>query len=383
MRLMKLVEEPSKVALITSTSITTLMEIQRGILNYVRENGPWRVQLIQGREDERVLSTKMLKDLDGAIVNASALTPSLLAALNAARVPTITIDGRLNSPSIVATIRCDNENVGRTAADWLVERGFKNFAYFGALQPMVWSQERQAAFSKHLSRLGFSCAVFEDGRDTSTLSSWLAELPKPVALFVANDIAAPSVVNACNDAKLSIPREVAILSVDNIDTLCESLTPALSSIQLTTEAVGYEAARFLDLQMRRPRRAKTKPKVFHYKFSHIVERQSSTRMLKFDPIVERAMNFIRLNYAQNFTIEDLVCKMHLSKRMLEMKFKRATGHSPYAELIRYRIEKARVQIMNTTKSLQTIATECGFASASHLSHSFQTVLHKTPGSFRK
>ena len=379
---MKLVEQPPKVALLIPPTFSTENEVQRGILKYAREHGPWRIQLIQGRNDEMSLSKDKLREFDGVFLSGYTTNTGILPTLEAARIPTVTIDAEPMLSSLVAAIHCGNESVGRSAADWLTDRGFANFAYIGSLRPTEWSQRRQEAFVKRLSELGRDCKVFGSGQSNKKLIPWLTALPKPVAVLAANDLVGQQVLSACEDAKLDVPREVAILSVDNNEELCENLTPPLSSIQMTTETAGYEAARFLDRVMRHSKRKRQKPRRFYYAFFHVVERQTSTHMRHFDPIVDRAMNFIRLNLTQPFTVDDLAGKLHLSKRMLELKFKRSTGHSPHAELIRQRIDRARLLIQNTGKPLNAIAEECGFASASHLSRSFQNVLHATPGSFR-
>lgn len=379
---MKLVERPFRVALIIPPTFLTQAEVQRGILKYAREHGPWRIQLVQGRDDELACPPNKLKEFDGIFLSAYSMSASILAAIESARIPTVTMDAEPDLPSLVASIQCDNASIGRSAAEWLIERGFGNFAFVGSLQPSQWSRGRQETFAKRLSLAGRDCSIFVSGQHFGRLASWLTALPKPVAVLAANDLVGHQILNACEDAKLDVPREVAILAVDNNEELCENLTPPLSSIQMTTENAGYEAARFLDRTMRHSRRKRQKPKRFYYAFFHVVERQTSARMQHFDPIVERAMNFIRLNLAQPFRIDDLADKLHLSKRMLEMKFNRSTGHSPCAELIRQRVEKARMLIANTNKSLCSIAEECGFASASHLSRSFQNVLQATPGSFR-
>lgn len=379
---MTLVEHPFKVILLIPPTFSTEVEMKHGIMRYVRESGLWRIQLMHGRNDEPAFNQKMLQGLDGAFITAHTMGSNVLAALEAAQIPTVSIDAEPTIAPLVAAIHCDNESVGRSAADWLAGRGFANFAYIGSLRPTEWSQRRQEAFVKRLSELGRDCKVFGSGQSNKKLIPWLTALPKPVAVLSANDLVGQQVLSACEDAKLDVPREVAILSVDNNEELCENLTPPLSSIQMTTETAGYEAARFLDRVMRHSKRKRQKPRRFYYAFFHVVERQTSTHMRHFDPIVDRAMNFIRLNLTQPFTVDDLAGKLHLSKRMLELKFKRSTGHSPHAELIRQRIDRARLLIQNTGKPLNAIAEECGFASASHLSRSFQKALGRTPGSFR-
>ena len=71
-------------------------------------------------------------------------------------------------------------------------------------------------------------------------------LPKHTAVFAAYDICARQVLDACMEAGLDVPEDIAILSVDNDELLCETATPTLSSISMSTEQAGFKAAEPLE-----------------------------------------------------------------------------------------------------------------------------------------
>ncbi len=52
-----------------------------------------------------------------------------------------------------------------------------------------------------------------------TRKPWL-KLPRPVGVFAANDSVAAGVIAACDHRHLSIPQEIAVLGVDNDESLC-------------------------------------------------------------------------------------------------------------------------------------------------------------------
>ena len=380
---MKLIDRPPRVALFFPSTFTTHREVLQGIFHYVREHGPWRLHLVQGRDDEQRPALADLRSFDGVVACSRSLSPALVSALDRGRIPTVAVDATPRLKTLVATVTCDNGPIGRQAADWLVERGFRDFAFVGTPRAMEWSLRRQKAYVRRLAEHGFGCSVFDKSRRGATLASWLAKLPRPTAVFVANDVAARQVLNACADADLSVPRDVSVLSVDNDEDICETATPSLSSIQMTTEPAGYEAARLLDAHLlgrNRPRRA---PAKVVYTFAYVAERQSAALMRGSDKFVERALNFIHLNYAHDFRIDDLAEALGLSRRMLEIKYKRVTGRSPHAELLRYRLDRARTLIVSTSKPLDDIASECGFTSACHLAHRFREHFGQTPSSLRR
>jgi len=85
----------------------------------------------------------------------------------------------------------------------------------------------------------------------SSLSNWLKSLPKPVALMACDDNQGQHITEACRLSGIRIPEEVSVLGVDNDETTCALSDPPLSSIVLNTEKAGFEAARLMDLMIRK------------------------------------------------------------------------------------------------------------------------------------
>jgi LacI family transcriptional regulator len=71
-------------------------------------------------------------------------------------------------------------------------------------------------------------------------------LPKPVGVFAYHDLWAVQLIEACRLAGLRVPDDVAVIGTDNDDLLCRLSRPALSSIIIPGERVGWEAAAILD-----------------------------------------------------------------------------------------------------------------------------------------
>src|SRR5699024_6082617 len=80
----------------------------------------------------------------------------------------------------------------------------------------------------------------------SKLRRWLKQLPKPVAVFCSDDMAAIQTIAACKDAGLNVPDDVAVLGVDNDEVLCQMVSPQVSSMSLPQEEIGYNAAALLE-----------------------------------------------------------------------------------------------------------------------------------------
>ncbi|MEV5025695.1 LacI family DNA-binding transcriptional regulator [Paenibacillus sp. LPE1-1-1.1] len=67
---------------------------------------------------------------------------------------------------------------------------------------------------------------------------------RPQAIVAANDLMAIGVMHACEEAGLSIPRDMAVVGMDNLD-ISSRVHPKLTSVSLMQEEIGKQAARIL------------------------------------------------------------------------------------------------------------------------------------------
>ena len=74
-------------------------------------------------------------------------------------VPTVNVSSRL-AELPVPTVVSDNEAIGNMAAQHLVERGLKNFAFVGPMD-LDHNVKRLGGFSQTLEKAGYSCEPYE------------------------------------------------------------------------------------------------------------------------------------------------------------------------------------------------------------------------------
>ncbi|MCD6474996.1 MAG: LacI family DNA-binding transcriptional regulator [Anaerolineaceae bacterium] len=68
----------------------------------------------------------------------------------------------------------------------------------------------------------------------------LTASPELTAIVVYNDVRAAGVLRACNDLNIGIPRDIAIVSHDNI-ALSSLLIPSLTTVDIPKYQLGYQA----------------------------------------------------------------------------------------------------------------------------------------------
>ena len=193
------------------------------------------------------------------------------AVINA-NLPTIAIgltDEQMepgNPLSRFSEISSDPAEVARLAAEHLIERRLKRFAYIGS-DDRGWSRRRENKFRDYLASGGFQPYVYSSPklrrdrdweREQSLLARWMDRLPTPIGVFACDDDRGREVLEACKLAGLNVPEDVAVVGVDNDEVFCELADPPLSSIALNAETAGYRAAALLDSMMQGRERSAAK-----------------------------------------------------------------------------------------------------------------------------
>ena len=379
-----------RVALLIETARGYGRQLLRGIVRYARLHGPWSFYITPG-DFEQALPE--MQQWGGTGIIARITTPELARAILESGLPTIGLDlsatemGLRRAQSRFGEIHPDPVRAANLAADHLFERGFRRFAFVG-LTGRIWSTQRQEAFTSRIRREGCDCSVYEPrrgarnrewGREQEIMAGWLLTLPKPIGLYACNDDRGRQVLEAALAAGVQVPDEVAVIGMDNDELLCELCDPPLSSVALNAERAGYEAAAMLDQMMKgrlvEPRQLVVEP-------LWVVTRRSTDVLAMEDRHVAGALRFIRENVARPIQVADVLKAAPLSRRALEMRFRRAVGRSIHEEIHRLRLERAKRLLGETDMPVEKVAESAGFGGASYLSGVFRKKFGMTPIRYR-
>ncbi len=380
-----------RVALLVETSLGYGRALLRGVMRYARLHGPWAFYLQPG--DLRQLLPKM-EEWSGTGIIARIETPEMARAVLAARLPTIALDlnqkqlDPKNPLSRLSEVRPDSHKAGRLAAEHLLERGFRNFAFVGVWGDFPWSMQRSEGFAERLDEAGLSCNGFPMpramrdrrwGREQAILAEWLGQLPKPLGIMACDDDRGRHVLEACRAAGLQVPQDAAVVGVDNDELLCELSDPTLSSVALNAEQAGYEAAALLDGLMagriRKPQRILVDP-------VRVVARRSTDTHATEDHDLAQAVRFIQDNVVRPIGVRDVVERVGCSRRSLELRFQRMLGRSINEEIQQIRIERAKNLLAETDLSVAGVAEALGFGSSNYMIRLFRRKVGISPMAYR-
>lgn len=102
-----------------------------------------------------------------------------------------------------------------------------------------------------------------------------------------------------------------------------------------------------------------------------------------DPEMRQAALLLRERAGENFSMNEIAAAYGLGPVQFTRRFRAAHGCNPIEHLTQIRLEKARKLLVESSRTLDEIASECGWASGAYLSSVFKQHLRQSPGEFRK
>jgi LacI family transcriptional regulator len=381
-----------RVALIIESSRAYGRGLFLGVAKFVREHHEWSVQSEEWKWTDAL--PVWLSNWDGDGVIARVETPEMAAFVRRLGMPAVDVRGSVGGFGL-PLIDTDDRKVASLAAEHLMNRGFRHYAFCGFVGAN-YSDKRSHWFQEQLALSGFSCQIFIPPMQLAEvqttgyerqgllfqeeLGRWLVSLPKPIGVMACNDIRGQQILNLCRRLDLAVPEEVAIIGVDNDEILCELSDPPLSSVAPDTLRIGYDAAVLLDRMM-----AGGKPpaKPIFIPPRGIVTRRSTEVLALDDRQLAVGLRFIRDHAFDPITINEVAKVASMCRRVFERRFAAKMGRSPKAEVLRLRLEKVKQLLTDTDWNLSQIAEKTGFNYGEYLHTVFTQKTGITPGEFRR
>lgn len=169
-------------------------------------------------------SLRMLRQysVDGVIVASSTLPSSFAEAFKSAGLPVVHAFGRASRSPDVHVVGIDNIACGRMAAEALVQRGYARVAFLGGPRDATSTEDRAAGFLGALAACP-DIAVSVSYASAYTFNAGRAEMqrllaaPPAQAYFCGDDLLAVGAMTALQDAGLSVPGEVGLIGLNDME----------------------------------------------------------------------------------------------------------------------------------------------------------------------
>lgn len=212
------------------------------------------------------------------------------------------------------------------------------------------------------------------------IAAGLATLPRPAGVYCANDAIAVQTLEAALAAGFSVPNDIALLGTDNEGHLCENASPTLSSIELDFAGAGR---RCVAIVAERISHGGGEPVRETFGPLRIVRRTSTRRSARLDRSVVAAMDLIRARAVTNVSSREVVALFGCSRRMAEMRFRAATGHSILDEIHDVQIEHAKKLLANPRVKASMVPSLCGYESNPFFMGLFRRATGMSMGEWRE
>ena len=288
----------------------------------------------------------------------------------------------------IPNITADYIGTGRMAARFYLERGFRNFGFFG-FRNVCWSDERFEGFRQEVTAAGFGDSLYSYNLqdidhlwyyERQHLREWLHAIPKPIGIMACDDNQGNNLVEVCHVAGIRIPSELSILGVDNDELLCELGSTPLSSIQVNIEEGGYQTAALIEKRVLNPH---TPLEDIVLRPVKIVSRISTAAYATDDIQIQKAIQFIHRNVMRKISVEDVTGEVALSRRLLERRFKKITGQTIYQYITDVKLKQFAQMMTDTDDQLINIAISLGENDTKSISRRFKQIYGCTPIQWRE
>ena len=362
-----------------------------GIARYARTQGGWSF-FLEPRFPAMSLQLASLKKWKADGVIARVENQAIAQVIRALKLPTVDIRGAIRIPGVPG-VYTDHHKVVAMAGEHLISNGLKHLAFCG-FPGVDFSEIRQRIFAgfsfphgeKHVfspSQDQYSPQQTYEQRgaaDAKALQGWIKSLPKPVGIIACNDTRGWQLLEACANIGARVPYEVAVVGVDDDDVLCELAHPTLTSVSPNVETIGFDAAAMLERML-----SGKKPPADPILVAPIALelRGSSDMMALNNPILIEAVRLIRSKAAEGLNVDDLIKELYVSRSTLERQFHDQLNVTPYAYILRCRIDRVKQLLLDTRYNLAEISRMSGFRSVAHMVAVFRARIGQTPAQYRR
>ncbi len=373
-----------KVVIAIPTNGNDGREMMSGVFDFVNSHPNWEIHLINTRTDiANGALERHAKDADGIFLSIACNPRSLQKLLSATKIKIVISEdslvplfaGRANCGTIVL----DSVSIGEEAARYF--NGLGRFASYGFVhghKRFAWSEEREAGFRKgkadKTSLEVYSQEGDAAGRtltsaiDHDRLAEWLAGLPKPAAVFGANDLFARDVLEVCERLGLKVPQQVSVVGCDNDPLICPSTKVPLTSFQLPFRELGYRGAEMLARLMDG---GKAPRKPIRVAGTRLFERGSSAPVPPASALVERAKTHIAAAACDGLRASDVAAHLGVSRSLLDLRFRQICGKTVLEEINDRRLEEVKRLLAETNLTILQAGKQAGFNDPDNLKRLFR------------
>ncbi|SDT81044.1 LacI family DNA-binding transcriptional regulator [Actinoplanes derwentensis] len=195
---------------------------------------------------ERALTKLADQGVDGIVIAVPLISVTQKMEDITRDIPTVTVDGSRTAGARVLGI--DQRAAGRVATQHLLDLGHRQVWHVAGPDEWIEARQRREGWRECLAAAGIETPPVLEG-DWSPASGYrqgqiLAMIPEVTAVFAASDEMAFGIIRALRERGRSVPGDVSIVSVDDIE-LAAYCAPPLTTVRQDFYASGAAAVTLL------------------------------------------------------------------------------------------------------------------------------------------
>lgn len=360
-------------------------DVFAGIQNYARQNTDWVCVIDEHPMAKASHRGAFYHAYDGVIARA---TPKLCTRLKRLGIPLVNIHYQTKDLDAYG-VYPDAINLGREAADHLIERNFRHLHFFRD-RKRLHACDIYRSFRQHAEILGATCQAHDYSEESfldepfwlkteKTFERCLDKISPPAGIYFEEAAGARLMIQRCQARTWDVPRDIAMLCQHNYKEIIE-VSPQISSAVINYEKIGFEAAQMLESLM--SGEAVRRKQVF-VPARGIVGRETTDFFAVEDDLVSKALRWIASNLRKPLHVDDIAYELAVSTSLLQLRFTKALGRGVGEEIRRLRLALVKRLLAHSDKMIGEIATESGFGRAQLLNAVFRRELGMSPGEYRK
>ena len=354
----------------------------------------WHVQVVTPPSDADSRHLAGLVDFWKPIGIVVCCTSSKLRRSRFGSLPCVLVDDEAEErPSRegravrIGRVSTDSRAIAHAAARFFLGRGMASYACVTANDTFAWSESRCRAFVDAIHANGGKACRFDgrglSGGDAEALRrfcAWLVDLPKPCGLFAVHDAMAATVLSSAAKCSISVPGDLNVIGVDNDVSICERVSPPLTSICIDFRDGGRRAGEMLAelISRRHPLQLAA-----HYGSEEIVHRLSTREIAMPSPTIRDALEAIRRRAADGISAADILPMIGGGRRTAEKRFREAVGKSVLREILDVRFEQLLPLLADESIPISHLAGRIGFTSENNLQRQFKARFGMSLSDYRK
>ena len=199
---------------------------------------------------QQLINTAISLSVDGILYFPHLRSQTPIQSMLDSHIPFVLLDRRVEDFT-VDTVRCDDENGGYIAGNYLAGLGHRKYLYLSGLDISSSQIDRLAGFKRAMREHGIPeeniriipGEAAEDALSNGRIADLLYPLDYTAIVSFRDELAYPA-VNALRDQGVSVPGDISVISLDNLVGGNPNLLP-LTSIYAEEIDVAGEGVRTL------------------------------------------------------------------------------------------------------------------------------------------